>query len=78
MFSLDDPGYEKAKNKLELVGENTFYSSRRDCFIHYFKEEEFLSLFHGFKIVYHAKGTGLDLEHDEPHYHGFIEYMGQK
>jgi len=78
IFSLDDPGYEKAKNRLELVGENTFYSSRRDSFIHYFKEEEFLSLFSDFKTVYHAKGTGLDLEHGEPHYHGFIDYMGQK
>ena len=78
IFSLNDPGYEKAKNKLELVEENTFYSSRREYFIHYFKEDEFLSLFSDFKTVYHAKGTGLDLEHGEPHYHGFIEYMGQK
>jgi tellurite methyltransferase len=75
IFSLDDPGYEKAKNRLELVGEKTFYSSRRGYFIHYFKEEEFLSLFSDLKTVYHAKGTGLDLEHGEPHYHGFIEYM---
>lgn len=78
IFSLDDPGYEKAKKRLKVVGKNTFYSSKRDHFIHYFTEEELLQLFDDFKVVYYAKGTGLDHEHGEPHYHGFIEYMGQK
>lgn len=77
-FSLNDPCYERAKKNLEAVAENTFYSKKRGSFIHYFTKEEILSLFSDFKVIYHAEGTELDLEHDEPHYHGFIEYMGQK
>lgn len=78
IFSLDDPGYERAKQRLESVGENTFYSSKRKYFIHYFTEKEVLIMFPDLKIIYYAKGRGLDLEHGEPHYHGFIEYIGQK
>lgn len=77
-FSLHDPSYERAKKNLEVVGENTFYSTKRDSFIHYFTKEEVLSLFADFKVIYYAEGTGLDLDHGDPHYHGFIEYMGQK
>jgi SAM-dependent methyltransferase len=81
VFSIDDPGYERARKLLEVVEENTFYSPRRGSFIHYFTREEVLSLFAGFKVIYYADGTELDLghgEHSEPHYHGFIVYMGQK
>lgn len=78
VFSVDDPGYERAKKRLEMVEENTFYSRKRNSFIHYFTREEILSLFAGLKVVYCATGTGLDVGHGEPHYHGFIEYMGQK
>lgn len=78
LFSLDDPGYERAKKRLEVVGENTFYSPKRDIFFHYFTEDEVLSLFADFKVIYYAKGTELDLAHGDPHYHGFIVYMGQK
>ncbi len=78
MFSVHDPGYERAKKRLRAVEENTFYSEKKDYFIHYFTEEELLSLFSDFKTVYCAKGIELDIEHGEPHYHGFIKYMGQK
>lgn len=78
IFSLDDPGYERAKKILEVVEENTFYSPKRDSFIHYFTKDEILSLFADFKVIYYAQGTELDLDHGERHYHGFIMYMGQK
>jgi|UniRef100_A0A7C6EDI0 SAM-dependent methyltransferase len=78
VFSIADPGYEKSKKNLEPVDENTFYSPARNYFIHYFTKEEFLSFFSEFKIIYFADGTELDLGHGEPHYHGFIEYLGQK
>jgi len=78
VFSLSDPSYERAKQSLQEVEENTFFSSRRNSHIHYFTREEINSLFAGFKSVYCVEGTGLDIDHDEPHYHGFIEYLGQK
>jgi tellurite methyltransferase len=75
---LADPGYKRAKKSLEVVEENTFYSSQGNSFFHYFTREEVLSLFADLKVIYYAAGTGLDLSHGEPHYHGFIEYMEQK
>lgn len=79
VFSPDDPGYERArKNKLEEIEKNTFYSPKRKTFIHFFSKEEILTFFAGFKVIYYDEGTGLDLWHGKPHYHGFISYMGQK
>ena len=78
MFSPCDPGYQRAKENLEEVEENTFFSAKRGSFVHYFAREEVTSLFAGFRVVHFVEGLGLDLDHDEPHYHGFIEYIGQK
>jgi len=78
IFSPSDPGCQRAKETLREVEENTFYSEKRNSFIHYFTRDEIVSLFNGFKITYFVEGTGLDIEHGEPHYHGLIEYMGQK
>jgi len=78
VFSLDDPGYERAKKSFEAVEENTFYSTRRQCFVHYYTRDEIVSLFADFKVIYCVEGTALDLAHGEPHCHGFIEYIGQK
>lgn len=78
VFSIDDPGYKKAKEYLEMVEENTFYSPRLNTYINYFTKEEILSLFADLKLIYYAYGMELDISHDEPHYHGFIEYIGQK
>ena len=77
-FSPSDPGYQRAKETLKEVEENTFYSEKRKSFIHYFTRNEIASLFKGFEIIYFVEGTGLDIEHGEPHYHGLIEYMGQR
>ena len=77
-FSIRDPGYERAGKNLEVIEENTFYSRKRDLLVHYFTREELLSIFTDFETIYCAEGIGLDLSHDEPHYHGFIEYIGQK
>jgi len=78
VFSPSDPGYERAKQSLQEVEDNTFYSSRRSSHIHYFTRDEIHSVFAGFKTIYYVEGKGLDLDHDEPHYHGFIEYLAQK
>jgi len=78
VFSLDDPGYRKAKDKFKEIETNTFYLPKRDYFTHYFTKNEILSLFDIFKVIYCAEGTELDMEHGEPHNHGFIIYLGQK
>ncbi len=78
VFSPDDPGFERAKKDFDMIEENTFYSTRRECFVHYYTKEELLSLFADLRVIYCVEGTGLDLAHGEPHYHGFIEYVGQK
>jgi len=77
-FSPYDPGYKRAKENLEEVEDNTFYSAKRGSFIHYFTRGEVDSLFSGLKTIHCVEGLGLDLDHDEPHYHGFIEYIGQR
>ncbi|MCL0070162.1 class I SAM-dependent methyltransferase [Dehalococcoidia bacterium] len=70
VFSINDPGYERATKSLKVVEECTFFS-------HYFTKEEVLSPFAGLKVIYCAEGMELNLGHGDPHYHGFIEYMGQ-
>ena len=77
-FSTSDPGYQRAKKTLKEVEENTFYSEKRKSFIHCFTRNEIASLFNGFRIICFVEGTGLDIEHGEPHYHGLIEYVGQR
>jgi len=78
VFSPEDPGYERSREKLKLVSGNTFYSPHGDTYIHYFTNNEIRSLFPEFKIVSFVQGFDLDLIHGEPHYHGFITYLGQR
>ncbi len=78
VFSTQDPGYERSRAKLKMVSENTFYSPRSETHIHYFTKDEIQTLFPEFKIVSFVQGLGLDITHGEPHYHGFITYLGQK
>jgi len=78
VFSPSDPSYRQAKEGLKEVEENTFYSAKRNAYIHYFTRDEIQSLFRGFKAVYFIEGVGLDLDHGESHYHGLIEYLAQK
>ena len=78
VLSVEDPGYESAKKDLPLLEENTFFSEKRGLCMHYFTKDEILSLVSDFKIIHCSEGRELDLSHGEPHYHGFIEIMGQK
>ena len=43
-----------------------------------FIRDEVISLFADLESIYLAEGTQLDFGHDEPHVHGFIEYVGRK
>lgn len=78
VFSPDDPGCERAKRNLPAVEENTYYDREKNCYFHYFTKKEVLSPFADFKLIHYSKGIELDLEHGKPHYHGFIEYVGQR
>jgi len=77
-FTVDDPTYKKRKQNLKMIEKNTFYSSKRNSYLHYFTKKEILSLFKDFEIIYCAEGAELDISHASPHYHGFIEYLGKK
>ena len=78
VFSVDEPGHEKARRTLEQVEENTYYCPDRGSHIYYFHTAELLSLFSGLDLVHFSEGKKLDLQHSEPHYHGFLTYMGQR
>lgn len=78
VFSIDDPGYERAKARLKPVEGHTFYSPKMDSYIHYFTRDEIDSSFADFKTILFSSGIELDITHDQPHHHGFIKYLGQK
>jgi tellurite methyltransferase len=78
VFATDDPSYRKRKQSLKMVEKNTFYSRKRNSYLHYFTKKEILTLLKDFEVIYCADGTELDISHAKPHYHGFIEYLGKK
>ena len=43
----------------------------------YFKHEQLLTLLKDLHLIHTADAIGLDLSHDKPHYHGYIEYLGK-
>ena len=57
---------------------NTFHlpKTRRD--FHFFTREELLGQFLGYETLYIAEGQRIDLDHGDPHTHGFVEYVGRK
>jgi cyclopropane fatty-acyl-phospholipid synthase-like methyltransferase len=77
-FTTSDPGYLKAKEESNEVEENTFYLPERDSHCHFFTRDSVLSLFSEFKLIHCSEGTALDTNSGNPHYHGFIQYVGQK
>jgi len=78
VFSTTDPGFERIKQTGPEVEENTYFSPRMKCHVHNFTRQEVLGLFDDFRLIHCAEGTGLDVDHDKPHYHGFVTYLGQK
>lgn len=77
-FSPEDPAYRHCKNHYKELEPNTFYLPRRNTNFHFFPQEELLASFTNLKTIYYSAGTGLDLAHGKPHYHGYIAYIGQR
>jgi len=57
---------------------NDPFSSNVASDIHFYRLEQVMQMFSELRIIHVADVIGLDLTHDKPHYHGFIQYMGQK
>jgi hypothetical protein len=77
-FSVDDPGLAKLRENSELIGKAKSHLSKGGLFVTASWKQELLSPFTDFRLAYYAEGTEWDLAHGEPHYHGFVVYLGQK
>lgn len=79
-FSTRDAGFRNAQENPDytLVDTNTFFSQKRNYYIHCFADGELVSLFSDFALIQESSVTDIDLDHDEPHFHSFIVYIGQK
>lgn len=78
VFSPEDPEYDRCKKQYRELEPNTFYLPRRNTNFHFFTKEELLAPFPNFTTIHYSAGTGVDLAHGKPHYHGYITYIGQK
>jgi len=78
VFSTADPGFERIKQAGQEVEENTYFAPRLGGHVHYFTRQEVLGLSGDFRLIHCSEGKELDVGHDEPHYHGFVTYIGQK
>lgn len=78
VFSTEDPSFAEQRKKLKMAEKNTFYSCRKKSYMHYFTRKELSSSFRDFATIYCIEGMELDIGHGEPHYHGIVEYVGQK
>jgi SAM-dependent methyltransferase len=79
-FTVEDPGYQRAKKILEEVEENTFYSTKIGSYIFYFKTNELKNMFNNFEIKTYREGIFTDQGHGSqgPHKHGEVQLFGKK
>jgi 2-polyprenyl-3-methyl-5-hydroxy-6-metoxy-1,4-benzoquinol methylase len=80
VLSTDDSGYENRKMNLNEVEKNTFYISDRDLYVHYFTNDELLSFFPDWKLIYYSEPRFLrtgEYSLKFP-YQASIEYLGRK
>ena len=78
VFSTLEPNYKKLKNSALEVEENTFFIEKRNIYKHFFTKEEIKEYFSDFELLCICEGLEYDNSHDEPHYHGGIEFMARK
>lgn len=77
-FSIDDPMLKRIEAQAQRVDAQTFYMPSTETYRHFFAVGEFDSLFSGLKTLYKASGQRIDTEHGDEHYHGFVQYLGQR
>lgn len=78
VFSISEPHFKERRRKSKMVEKNTFYLRKMKSYVHYFTRAEMLSHFRSYKTIYCVEGIELDTSHAQPHYHGVVEYVGQK
>lgn len=80
VFSTDDSSliFKIGNSDYDILENNVFHKVVGDTYSSYFSKKEILELFSDFNTVLISDEYSLDLGHGEPHYHGFIKYVGQK
>ena len=80
VFSTEDPSLKFKRNNPDFVAldNNIFHKISDDTYSSYFSKNEILELFSDFTTILISDKYSMDLEHGAPHYHGIINYIGQK
>ena len=80
VFSINDPSYEIKYNSPDFdnLENNIFHKISDNTYSSYFSKNELLELFYDFNTILISDVYSMDLGHGNPHYHGFIKYIGQK
>jgi len=81
VFSIDDPSYEKIKNRHKEIEPDTFYIEHMSSHLHFFNKHEILTKFVDFQLLNFAESMEFDVVHQgtsKPHYHGILSYLGRK
>lgn len=80
VFSTDDPSLKfKIKTPdFATLENNVFHKISDNTYSSYFSKKELLELFSDFNTILISDEYSMDLGHGTPHYHGIINYIGQK
>lgn len=90
LFASNDICFKRVKNdpKFKLIEPNTYLAkidnwwrcqtSSKDTYVHCFTKHELLSLFSDFELIHCSEADDIDIDHDDPHYHNVIVYIGRK
>jgi len=78
VFSTLDPNYKSSILSRKQVEKNTFCIEERDSNVHYFNQEEITKYFSDLKLICMYEGIEYDGGHGSPHYHGVIEFIGER
>ena len=79
-FTIDDPSYQRARERLREVEENTFYSSKLSSYVYFFSHNELKRLFKDFEIKAYKEEIMTDPGHGKagPHKHGMVLLFAKK
>lgn len=79
-FTVDDPSYKFAKERLKRVEENTFYSPKLTSHLYFFSHNELNEIFKDFEIKAYKEEIITDPGHGKagPHKHGAVLILARK
>jgi len=90
LFAPNDICFDRVKedSDFKLIDQNTYHSekerwwscqtSSKQTYVHSFTKEDILSLFSDFELLHCSESVDMDIDHDNPHYHKIIVYIGRK